>query len=319
MLTQHFAVLIFSVGVAVPSASIVSAQNYPNKPIRVVTNEAGGSTDFIARIAAQGMSEPLGQPIIIENRPSGVVGEIAAKALPDGYSLLVAANALWIAPLVEKKSYDAIRDFAPITTLASLPNILVVHPSVAATSAKELIALARAKSGTLNYASGLAGTSTHLSGELFNSMAGVKIVGIPYKGGAAAVNDLLGGHVQLMFASAASVAPHIKSGKLRALAVTSAEPSVLFPGLPAVAASGLPGYEVVTLYCLFAPAKTPTPIVDRLNREVGRVISRKDVIEKLLNSGAEPVASSPAQLAAKVKGDVVRWGKVLKELGLRPE
>ena len=319
MLSQRFAALVFSVGAAVLPATPVSAQNYPNKPVRIVTNEAGGSTDFIARIVSQGITGPLGQPIIIENRPSGIVGEIVAKALPDGYTLLVAANALWISTLLEKKSYDPIRDFAPITSLASLPNILVVHPALAATSVKELIALAKAKPGALNFASGLAGASTQLSGELFNSMAGVKIVGVPYKGGAAAVTDLMGGHVQLMFASAASVAPQIKAGRLRELAVTSAGPSEVFPGVPPVAAAGLPGYEVVTLYCIFAPAKTPASIINRLNQEVVRVLARKEVKDKLLTSGAEAVESTPAQLAVKIKADVAKWGKLLKEIGIGKE
>ena len=239
-----------------------------------------------------------------------------AKAPSDGYTLLVASSPFYLEPLLRKTAYDAVTDFATVTMVDRAPNILVVHPSVQANSVKELIALAKAKPGLLNYGSGSTGSSTHLAGELFKSMAAVNIVRVPYKSGGAAVTDLIGGHVQLMFATPASATPQIKSGKLRALAITSAEPSTLTPGIPTIAASGLPGYEVVGLDAIYAPAKTPTAIIARLNQEMVRYLKTNDAKERFLSVGSEVVGSTPEQLAATIKADIARISKLIKDAGI---
>ena len=320
MLSARSAAWSCSIGIVLLATSVAVGQNYPNKPIRIVTAEVGGANDIPARAIAQKLTASVGQQVIVENR-SGVISiETAAKAPADGYTLLFIGSAMWLAPLLrDKVSYDPVKDFSPITLAVKSPNVLVVHPSVAANSVKELIALAKAKPGVLNYASGSAGTITHLAAELFKAMAGVNIVRIPYKGGGPAIIGLVGGQVQLMFASAGSVTPQVKAGKLRALAVTTAEPSVLAPGLPTIAASGLPGYEAATPYGLLAPAKTPVVIINRLNQEVVRVLNIAEVKEHLLNGGAETVGNSPAQFAAAIKSEMTMWGKVIKDGGIRDE
>ena len=319
MLMNRIVVGMLWVGLMVLGAGGVSGQNYPNKPIRVVTAEAGATTDFLTRIIAQGISDPLGQPVIVDNRGTGfITAEIVARAAPDGYTIVVAAGAFWITPLFGKTPYDPIKDFSPITLVSTSPLILVVHPSLPVKSVKELIALAKAKPGEFNYAAGLAGTSTQLAAELFKAMAGVKMVGIPYKGGALGLNAVVGGEVQLMFSPSTSVAPLVKSGKLRALAITSAKPSALVPGLPTVAAT-LPGYELTVSYGMFAPAKTPTTIVNRLNQETVRVLNRADVKEKLLNVGLETVGGSPGEFAATIKSERAIMGKVIKDAGIKAD
>ena len=268
---------LLTLGLAIHCVEIY-AQNYPNKTIRIVTSEPGGGSDLTARLLAQGIAGGLGQNVIVENRPSNILGGIVAKALADGYTLLSGGSFL-IGPLLEKTSYDPVRDFSPITLTATAPNVLVVHPSLPVKSVQELIALAKARPGQLNYASTGAGGISHLAAELFKSMAGVNIVRIPYKGTGQAANDLLAGQVQLMFLAIGTAEPYVKSGKLKALAVTSAKPSALAPGLPTVAASGLPGYEAGIIFGLYAPAKTPLPIVNRLNREAVQVLNRTEVKE----------------------------------------
>ena len=300
-------------------AGVAFSQTYPNKSIRIVTAEIGGSGDIATRTIAQEISGPLGQPVIVDNRGSGfITGEIVASAAPDGYTLLFASSALWVTPLLRKTPYDPIKDFAPIALLVTAPNLLVVHPSLPAKSVKELIDLAKAKPGVLNYASSLPGTTNHLAAELFKSMAGVNIVGINYKGGGPGMNDLLGGHVQMMFVSTGLGTPHLKSGKLRALGVTSLQPSALAPGLPTVA-SGLPGFEVASVVGSFAPAKTPAMIINRLNQEIVRALNRSEVKEKYLSIGVETVGSSPAELTAKMKSEVTRLGKVIRDAGIKAE
>jgi len=316
----HAIQCIAALTILLPAAALVCAQDYPTKPVRIVTGSVGGGNDQIARQIAQGVSGPLGQPVIVENRPSGVIpGDMVAKASPDGYTLLVTSAILWIGPLMQKSPYDPVKDFAPITLLATTPNVLVVHPSLPAKSVGELIAAAKAKQGALNYASAGAGGSTHLAAELFKSMAGVDIVKISYRGAGPAIVDLLGGQVHLMFATAGSVTPHIKSGKVRALAVTSAQPSVLVPGLPTIAASGVPGYVSASPYGMFATAGTPGAIIRRLNKEVVGVISTPEIRERFLNLGVEVVGSSPEQLASTVKSEMARMGKVIKDAGIRLE
>ena len=318
MLTPQSLLWTLSIAVSVLGADAVSAQNYPNKPIRFVTGAPGGGGDFVARLMAQGLTGPLGQPVIVDNR-GNIPGEIVAQALPDGYTLLVDSSSFLIGPLLQKMPYDAVKDFSPISWVVMSLNILVVHPSVPANSVKELIALAKAKPGQLNYGSGGAGSSTHLAAELFKSMAGIDIVRIPYKGAGPAMTALIAGEVQMVLGSAGSVTPLMKSGKLKALAVTSAQPSALFPGLPTMAATGVPGYESVAIHGIFAPVKTPASIIRILNEEVVRVVNTADVKEKFFKAGLETVGSSPEQFAAAIKSDLARMSKVIKEAGIKAD
>jgi tripartite-type tricarboxylate transporter receptor subunit TctC len=240
------------------------------------------------------------------------------KASPDGHTLLLNGSALWLTQyLRESVPWDAIKDFMPITLTVISPNVLVVHPAVAAKSVKELIALARAKPGSLNYGTSGTGNSSHLAGELFKSMAGVDIVRVNYKGTSAALNDVMSGELQLMFTTTAVAPPLVKAGRMRALAVTSAQPTALLPGVTTVAASGLPGYESVSVLGLFAPAHTPVALINRLNQEVVQLLRKADVKEKFFKSGADVAASSPSELAAMIKSDMLRMGKVIRDAGIR--
>jgi len=272
---------------------------------------------------APGMSGSLGQQVVVENR-GGAGGAIAADAVArsahDGYTLLLYASNIWIIPFLRKNlPYDPIRDFAPITWLAKSPSILVVHPSLPVRDSKQLIALARARPGALNYASGGTGATTHLAAELFKSMAKVNIVRIAYKGNGPALNDLIAGQTQLMFGTSGSVTPHVKASRLRALAVTSPQPSPLAPGLPTVAESGVPGYESLSIYGIFAPSKTPAAIVGRLNRDIVALLGRSEIREKLLNTGVETVGSTADEFAAVIKSDMARMGRVIREAGITAE
>ncbi len=322
---MHYLITILATVAACACAGRAMAQTaapgYPSKPIRVVTSDAGGGSDVIVRVIAQAVTAPLGQQVVIDNRGGGVIaGEIVSRAQPDGYTLIYYGSTLWILPLMRKSvPYDTVRDFAPITLAVSSPNVLVVHPSVAAKSVKELIALAKTKPGELNYASAAAGTIPHLAAELFKSMAGVDIVRIVYKGTGAALNDLLGGQVQVMFATAPSAAPHVKTGRLRALAMTTAQPSSAFPDLPTISAAGLPGYEAVQISGMFAPAKTPVSIINRLNQDIVRALHQPSVRDKLASTGVEVVGSTPEQFSAKIKSEIARMGKVIRNAGIRDE
>ena len=311
-------VMMFSVGLLAAGAGVASGQDYPNKPVRMVTAAPGAAGDFVARLVALGLTDSWGQQVIVENRGgSGVIPiEIVAKALPDGYTLLVFGTTLWLLPLIQKVSYNPIGDFSPITLAAVTPLLLVVHPSLPVKSITELIALAKSRPGELNYASGISGSATHLPAELFKAMAGVNIVRVAYKGGAPAISALIGGEVQVMFATASGAGPHVNSGRLRALAVTGAEPSPLAPGLPTVAASGVPGYEVVSRTVILAPAQTPAAIISQLNREIVRFLTRADVKEKLLDSGVQAIGSSPEALAAIINVETAKWSKLIKDAGI---
>ena len=297
------------------------AQGYPHKPVRLVTAAAGAGGDFVARVAASGLTELWGQPVLIDNRGGSAVIpiELVAKAPPDGYTLLAFGTALWHLPLMQSVSYDPLRDFAPITLATTTPMILVVHPSLPVKSVKDLVALARRKPGELNYSSGIAGSTTHLPAELFKAMARVDIVRVTYKGGAPALTALLGGETQVMFANSGGVGPHIQAGKVRALAVTTAQRSALFPDLPTIAAAGLPGYEAASYQCIFAPAATPPALVDRLNRDLAKVLQRPEAKERFLRAGSEVVANSPGEVAAAIKADMIAMGKVIKQAGIRAD
>ena len=297
----------------------VHADDYPVKPVRMVTGEAGGGTDLVARLLAQGLTNALGQQVVVDNRASSIYGEIVQHARADGYTLLLAGSNLWIVPLLQKTPYDPVRDFAAVSLTNSAPNILVVHPAVAAKTVSELIALAKARPGALNYASGPTGASNHLAAELFKYMAGVNVVRIPYKGTGPGLAALIAGEVQLSFPSASSAAAHIKSGRLRALAVTSAQPSALAPGLPTVAASGLAGYESGVLYGVLAPHDTPKAVVSRVTRALAQFLGRADVKEKFFDAGLEGSASTPERFLAVIRSDMATLSKVVKSAGIRVE
>jgi tripartite-type tricarboxylate transporter receptor subunit TctC len=312
-------VISCAIALAVAFVSAESgAQGYPTRPVRIVTAPVGAGNDFMARIIAQGFTASFGQQFVVDNRPAGILGELVAKSPPDGYTLLAVGSVLWLTPFLQDSvGYDPVKDFSPIVVTSRSVNVLVVHPSLPARSVKELLALARAKPGQLNYATGGTGSSNHLAGELFKSMAGVNLVRIAYKGAGPAVNDLLSGQVQVMFPTTASSLQHVKSGRLRALGVTSPKPSALAPGLPAVAESGLPGYESVVIYGLFAPAKTPPAIVTRLNAEIVPFLRSEATTERLLNSGVEPGGGPPSDLAATMASEMSRLGKLIKEARIR--
>ena len=306
-------------------ASVVNdadAQPYPAKPIRIVTAEAGGGNDLVARVIARYLADNIGQQVLVDNRGGAggiIAADVAAKAPADGHTLLAYASNVWIIPLLKKTIPYDMRDFAPITLVARSPSTLVVHPSLPVKTVRELMALARAKPGQLNYGAGGTGSTAHLASELFKSMAKVNIVRVSYRGNAPAMNDLVAGQVQVMFATAGTVAPHARSGRVRALAVTSAQPSPLAPGLPTVASAGLPGYESLSIYGLFAPVKTAPAIVQQLNRELLRVLARNDIKDQLLKVGIEAVGTTPDAFAETIRQDVARMAKVINEAGLRDE
>jgi len=300
-------------------AGVASGQEYPAKPVRIVTAPAGGGNDFSARLVARGISGPLGQQVIVDNRPTILGPDIVAKAAPDGYTVLLTGSAHWVGPLVEKVTYDPIQDFAPVSLVDRTPVILVVHPSMPVKSVKQLIALARARPGELNFSSGAPGSSNYLGGMLFNHLAQVNIVRIPYKGAAPAMTAVMSGETQLMFASPGGVMPHVKSERLRALAVGSAKPSALAPGLPTLAESGAPGYVSETLHAIFAPAGTPAAIVARLHRETDRFVQSPEGKAQFLKGGIEAVSSTPEALTATIKSEMATIGKVLKAAGISPQ
>ncbi len=319
MLRLCRAMCVVAIGLIALNAAVVGAQEYPTRPVRTIAIGPGGGSDFVARLLAQGLSVNIGQQFVVENRAAGVIsGQVVSQAAADGYTLLIAPSSFMTGSLLQKTPYDVITDFSPIILIASSPGLVVLHPSVPVRSIKELIVLAKARPGELNYASSGTGSATHIAAELFKSLAGVDIVRINYKGAGVALNELIAGQVQLMFPTAGGMAPYIKSGRLRALAVTSAHPSELLPGLPTVA-STLPGYEAAQLYGMFAPAKTPTAIIHRLNQEVVRMLEKPDIKEKLFAVGVEPMGGTPDQLAAAEKGEITRLSRVIKDANIHVE
>lgn len=300
------------------AAGNLAAQPYPGRPIRVIdAYPPGGSTDVVARIIAAKFQESTGQPWIVDNRAGaqGIIGtEIVARAAPDGYTLLMFTGAHTVHPSIyARMPYDLLRDFAPVTLTSATTNLLVVHPTVPAKSVKELIAMAKAKPSLFNYSSAGTGSTTHMAMELFKSMARVDFLHIPYKGSAPAVLDLVGGHVDLMFAPLPVMLPHIKSGRVRPLAVAIAKRSGAIPEIPTVAEAGLPGFEATNSVGVLAPAATPRDIIAKLNAEIVRILGLPEIRERLLGLGAEPVANSPEQFAAFLKEDIARWAKVVKD------
>jgi tripartite-type tricarboxylate transporter receptor subunit TctC len=310
------------VAVALAVAGGAYAQNYPTKSIRIIAPFApGGGTDFIARVAAQKLTEGLGQQVIVDNRPGagGTIGaELVAKAAPDGYTVLVTSISHTINPSVTPNlPFDTQRDFAPVMLIADAPNILVVHPSVPVTSLQDVIDFARRRPGQLNYASSGIGTSTHLCGELFKAMTGVDLVHVPYKGGGPAVADLLGGQVQLMFATLPTVLEHVRAGRLRALGVTGGQRFAGAPEFATIAEAGLPGFEVSGWSGLFAPARTPRAAIDRLAAESAKILADPRLKERFLAQGAEPAVKMPDEFAAFVDAEMRKWKKLVETSGMR--
>ncbi len=303
-------------------AAAQDAAGYPDRPVRlVVPFPSAGAMDSIARILGEKISVNWGQQIVVENRP-GAGGNIGsgqvAKAEPDGYTLLMVSIGHAVNPsLYAKVPFDPIKDFAPITLVAAVPNMLVVHPSVPVGSVQELIALAKEQPGMITYASAGYGTSIHLAGELFKSMAGVDLRHIPYKGSGPAVTDLIGGHVQVMFDSITSALPHVRAGNLKALGVTSARRSSILPEVPTIAEAGVPGYEVNPWFGLLAPAGTPPAIIAKVQTEIARVLELPDVKEKLAGIGAEPIGSTPEAFASHLASETATWDALVKKTGIQ--
>ena len=323
MKLHRFAILFAVASMSTALAPIVAAQTWPTKPIKfVVPYPPGGPLDSVARLTGQKVSERLHQPVIIENKPGagGNIGaDFVAKSPADGYTILMGAVATHaINPALYKHMpYDANKDFAPITLLVSTPNVLVLNPMVKANNVKELIALAKAEPGKLNFGSGSSGSAGHLAGELFKTMANVEMTHVPYKGGAPAMQDLLSGQVQLMFDNLANSMPQIKAGKLRALAVTTATRSAFAPDLPTIAESALPGFDISTWFGIFAPAGTPNSVVLKLNEEFVRAIKLPDIKEKLDAMGAEAVGGSPEEFAVYVRSEAAKYAEVIRRSGAR--
>jgi tripartite-type tricarboxylate transporter receptor subunit TctC len=302
---------------AVLAAVNAAAQTYPVKPIRMIV---GPGPDALARVLGQKLTEAWGQPVVVDQRGGGggtISAEAVARAAPDGYTLLLATGTHTINPSLYKVAYDMEKDFAPVTLIASTPFILAVHPSVPVGSVEDLIRLAKAKPGTLNYGSGGSGTPPHLATELFKSMAGINLVHVPYKTVAAAITDLIAGRLQVMFTVGPAGLPQVRAGTIRALAVSTAKRSGFVPELPTVAQSGLPAFDVFGWNGLLAPAATPREIVIKLQREVADALRLPEVVERIAAFGFEPIGSTPEEFAGFIAADIARWAKVAKESGAR--
>lgn len=300
-----------------------AAQNYPVRPIRfIIPFTPGGNTDVLGRILAQKMTESFGQQVVIDNRPGagGTLGvEQTARATPDGYTIVMGTfgGVLVANSLYTNLGYDPQRDLAPVALVSAPPGLLVVNPGVPVKSVQELITYARANDGKLNYGSSGAGTWNHLFGELFNAMAKTRITHIPYKGAAPATTDLIGGQIQVMFSPFPPTLPHMKANRLRALGVSTAKRSGLLPDIPTVAESGLPGYAAEGWFAVLAPAKTPQPVIAKLNAELNRALELPDVKASLAADGAEPAGGTPQELAKSIRDGSQKWGKLIKELGVK--
>ncbi|AVS66109.1 tripartite tricarboxylate transporter substrate binding protein [Paracidovorax avenae] len=300
---------------------LAAAQAFPSKPITIIVPfAAGGTTDILARIIAQGMGAELGQSVVVDNRAGAggnIGGQVAARAPADGYTLFmgtVGTHAI-NAALYRKMPFDPVKDFAPLTRVANVPNLLVANPAQPFKTVQELIAYAKANPGKINFGSSGSGSSIHLSGELFKSMAKVDMQHVPYKGSAPAVTDLLGNQIAIMFDNMPSAIQHVRSGKLRAIAVTTAKRSPELPDVPTIAESGVPGYEATSWFGMFAPAATPAPVVAKLNATIVKVLAQPDIRKKLAEQGAEAAGETPAQFADFIQKESVKWGKVVRESG----
>ena len=315
--------LLASLAVAAAGALPLGAlaQNFPTKPITIIVPfSAGGTTDILARIVGQGLTTELGQSVVVDNKPGAggnIGGSLAAKAAPDGYTLFmgtVGTHAI-NQSLYKKMPFDPVKDFAPLSRVATVPNLLVAHPSQPFKTVKEMIAYAKANPGKITYGSPGSGASPHVSGELFKSMTGTDLLHIPYKGSAPAMTDLLGGQTSVMFDNMPSAIQHVRSGKLRPIAVTTAKRSPELPNVPTIAEAGVPGYEATSWFGMFAPAGTPKPVLDKLHAALIKVLNQADVKKKIAEQGGDVVAETPDQFAAFIKAESVKWGKVVKESG----
>jgi tripartite-type tricarboxylate transporter receptor subunit TctC len=310
--------------VLLASLGALAQEPYPSKPIRMILPfPPGGGTDLLGRLIADRLAAALGQPVVTENRggAGGNVGaEAAARSAPDGYTIVLVAPSLAISPtLYSKLNYDPIKDFAPIALVAQVPNVMITHPSVPATTLTEFIAYARANPGKLNFGSGGLGTSNHLAGELFNLRTGAGLIHVPYKGVNLAMNGVLAGEVHLVFIGVPVPAPHIKAGRLRALAVLARERSPLVPDVPTAAEAGLADFDVTTWYGILAPAGTPRPIIQRLNAELTKMMQAPEIKERLGAMGTDPLTSTPEEFGAYIKREIAKWGDVTRKAGLHAE
>lgn len=303
--------------VVLATGPALAQEQYPARLVRLVSPAAGGNADIIARFVSVGLTESFGQQVIVDNRGAIAPG-VVAKAAPDGYTVLVTGSPAWLLPLLKPGvGWDA-KDFAPVTLATTSPSLLVVHPSVPAANVRQLIALAKSRPGEINFASGTVGATPYLAGEMFRHMAGINIVGIAYKGTGPAVTAVMTGEVHMMFPGAPAAMPLVKEGRLKALAVCSAQPSPFAPGIPTVAATGLPNFESVSPFGILVPRGTPPAIVERLNQEIARTLNKPEVRAKLFGAGSEVVANAPDAFAAKIRGDIERVAKLVQS-GLRAQ
>ena len=300
-------------------AGVAPAQEYPTRPIRIVTATPGGGNDYLARIVAPALSTVLGQQVIVDNRPSRFVASVVVRATADGYNLVVGGSSMQFQPLLEKSDYDILTDFAAISQLERSPNVLVVNPSLKVNTVAELIALARAKPGALMYGTGAAGASLHVAGEMFMIATNTKLYRVPYKSTGPALLGLLTNEVHLVFATPGGAMPHIKDGKLKALGVTTAQPFPLIPGIPTLVSQGVRDYELDTIGFIMAPLKTPPAIIRRLNQHIVQIMQQPDVKERLAAGGSEAVTGTPEQLMAKLRADDARMRKLFKQIGIAPD
>ena len=304
--------------------SAAQAQNYPSRLVRIISPAAaGGAADILSRVIAYKLSESWGQQVQVDNRPGagGIIGsDVVAKAPPDGYTLLMAFTSHVTNPTLQPKlPYDTLNAFAPVSMVAVAPSVLVVHPSLPVRSVRDLIAFAKRRPGELDYGSAGTGTATHLAALMFSAMTGVIIEHVPYRGGAPALNDLLGGQVSLMFGNVASSMAFIRAGRLRPLAVTSARRVAVLTQVPTMAEAGLPGFEALAWFALLAPARTPGQVINKLNSEVVAILQHSDMKERLQGLGIEVIPSSPAELNDYIRAEIVKWGKVIKASGIQPQ
>ncbi len=320
---HHASVIIATLAVCsgMLAATESGAQTYPTRAIRlVIPQSAGSATDTVARMIGTRLAEKFGQPVIHENRAGagGIIGvELTAKAAPDGYTIAIVSATHTVNPSLRRNlPYDTIADFAPITMATAQPYVMLAHPSLPAKNVKELVTLARTRPGQINYASSGAGTLGHLGFELLKTSANVNMVHVPYKGIVPAITDITGGHVSLLYSTVVSGMPQVNAGKLRALAVSSIKRAQVAPGVPTVAESGFPGYDVSGWYGILAPAKTPADIITRLNTEIVTILRSPAAIERLAADGSEAVGSTPEQFAAHIKSEIAKWGKVVKAAGI---
>jgi tripartite-type tricarboxylate transporter receptor subunit TctC len=309
---------------AVLSFAVGAQDSYPSRPLKfILPFPPGGGTDILGRLIAERLATGLGQPVVTENRggAGGNVGaEAAARSTPDGYTIVLVAPSIAISPsLYAKLNYDPVKDLAPVSLVAAVPNVMITHPSVPAATLKEFIALARAKPGGMNFGSGGSGTSNHLGGELFNLAAGVKLVHIPYKGVNLAMNGVLAGEVHLAFIGIPVPAPHIRAGRLRALAVVAPQRSAALPDVPTAREAGLADFDITTWYGIMAPAGTPRPAILRLNTELGRIMQAPDTKERLAALAAEPMSSTPEEFAAYLLREIAKWGDVIRKSGIKAD